>query len=152
MIIEGSGAGPDPCLWLVDPDPGGPKTCGSGSGTQLKNNLMMQVNQPTRSLRAHGDKVSIVKFSPTAVDVVATAAFDWTVKIWNLDTAEVSLSRSPSWSSALRRWMLSPPPPLTGQSKYGTSTLLRWDALSDFPVLHNTRVVDLRPRIPYLDF
>jgi WD40 repeat protein len=68
---------------------------GSGSGTQLKNNLMMQVNQPSRSLRAHGDKVSIVKFSPTAVDVVATAAFDWTVKIWNLDTAEVSLSRSP---------------------------------------------------------
>jgi WD40 repeat protein len=56
----------------------------------------MQVNQPSRSLRAHGDKVSIVKFSPTAVDVVATAAFDWTVKIWNLDTAEVSLSRSPS--------------------------------------------------------
>ncbi len=24
---------PDPHLWLVDPDPGGPKTCGSGSGT-----------------------------------------------------------------------------------------------------------------------
>jgi hypothetical protein len=40
-------------------------------------------------------KVSIVKFSPMAMDVVATAAFDWTVKIWNLDTAEVSLSRSP---------------------------------------------------------
>jgi len=57
----------------------------------LKNNLI-KVNQPSRSLRAHGDKVSIVKFSPTAVDVVATAAFDWTVKIWNLDTAEVSLS------------------------------------------------------------
>jgi WD40 repeat protein len=55
-----------------------------------------KVNQPSRSLRAHGDKVSIVKFSPTAVDVVATAAFDWTVKIWSLDTAEVSLSRSPS--------------------------------------------------------
>ncbi len=52
----------------------------------------MKVNQPSRSLRAHGDKVSIVKFSPTAVDVVATAAFDWTVKIWNLDSAEVSLS------------------------------------------------------------
>ena len=47
------------------------------------------MNQPTSSLRAHGDKVSIVKFSPTALDVVATAAFDWSVKIWNLDTAEV---------------------------------------------------------------
>jgi hypothetical protein len=33
-----------------------------------------------------------VKFRPTAVDVVATAAFDWTVKIWNLDTAEVIFS------------------------------------------------------------
>ncbi len=32
-MIEGSGSGsraPDPYLWLVDPDPGGPKTCGSG--------------------------------------------------------------------------------------------------------------------------
>ncbi len=27
----GSGSGPaDPCLYLMDPDPGGPKTCGSG--------------------------------------------------------------------------------------------------------------------------
>jgi hypothetical protein len=24
---------PDPYLWLVDPDPGGPKTCGSGFGS-----------------------------------------------------------------------------------------------------------------------
>jgi hypothetical protein len=37
-------------------------------------------------------KVSIVKFSPTGVDVVATAAFDWTIKIWNLDNAEVIMS------------------------------------------------------------
>lgn len=50
--------------------------------------LNFQVNQPTAIIRAHGDKASIVKFSPTAADVVATAAFDWTVKIWNLDTAE----------------------------------------------------------------
>jgi hypothetical protein len=32
-MMEGSGAGPDPYLWLMDPDPGGPKTCGSGSGS-----------------------------------------------------------------------------------------------------------------------
>jgi hypothetical protein len=32
MTIEGSGSG---SMWLVDPDPGGPKTCGSGSGTLL---------------------------------------------------------------------------------------------------------------------
>jgi hypothetical protein len=35
-MIEGSG--PDPYLWLVDPDPGSPKTCGSGgsgSGTLI---------------------------------------------------------------------------------------------------------------------
>ena len=48
------------------------------------------MNQPASSIAAHSDKVSIVKFSPTAKDVVATAAFDWTVKIWNLETAEVS--------------------------------------------------------------
>ncbi len=51
--------------------------------------MLLQVNQPAASLRAHGDKVSIIKFSPTARDIVATAAFDWTVKIWNLETAEV---------------------------------------------------------------
>ena len=33
LMMEGSGAGPDPYLWLMDPDPGGPKTCGSGSGS-----------------------------------------------------------------------------------------------------------------------
>jgi hypothetical protein len=27
------GKDPDPYLWLIDPDPGGPKTCGSGSGS-----------------------------------------------------------------------------------------------------------------------
>ena len=27
---------PDPHLWLMDPDPGGPKTCGSGSPTLQK--------------------------------------------------------------------------------------------------------------------
>ncbi len=35
MMIEGSGSGsfPDPYLWLMDPDPGRPKICGSsGSG------------------------------------------------------------------------------------------------------------------------
>ncbi len=34
-MIEGSGPGSIPYLWLVDPDPGDPKTCGSGSATLL---------------------------------------------------------------------------------------------------------------------
>jgi hypothetical protein len=32
-LYEKKGTYPDPYLWLLDPDPGGPKTCGSGSPT-----------------------------------------------------------------------------------------------------------------------
>ncbi len=34
---------PDPYLWLVDPDPGGPKTCGSGSGTLGKSLVFLKL-------------------------------------------------------------------------------------------------------------
>ena len=40
---------------------------------------------------AHSDKASLVQFNPVAADVVATAAFDWLIKIWNLDTAQVNI-------------------------------------------------------------
>ena len=59
--------------------------------------LVDQVNEPTSTFAAHGDKVSIVKFHPTAEvrkagemvdkvdqDILATAAYDFTIKIWNL--------------------------------------------------------------------
>jgi hypothetical protein len=41
MMIEGSGSGAGPGLWLTDPDPGGPKTYGShgyesGSATLVR--------------------------------------------------------------------------------------------------------------------
>lgn len=46
--------------------------------------LVEQVNEPTSTFAAHGDKVSIVKFHPTAEGILATAAYDFTIKIWNL--------------------------------------------------------------------
>ncbi len=33
---KGKDPEPDPHLWLMNPDPGGPKTCGSGSPTLLR--------------------------------------------------------------------------------------------------------------------
>jgi len=47
--------------------------------------LQEQVNEPTSSFAAHGDKVSIAKFHPTAEGILATAAYDFTIKIWNLN-------------------------------------------------------------------
>ena len=47
--------------------------------------LDCQVNDPMVRIQAHaGEKVNIIKFHPTAADVVATAGFDWMVRIWHL--------------------------------------------------------------------
>ena len=46
--------------------------------------LYSQVNEPEVRIPAHGEKVNILKFNPVASDIVATAAFDWLIKIWNL--------------------------------------------------------------------
>jgi len=50
--------------------------------------LHMQVNQPQLRISAHSDKASLVRFNPIAADILATAAFDWLVKIWNLSTQQ----------------------------------------------------------------
>jgi len=46
--------------------------------------LKEQVNEPEKKIVAHGDKVSIIKFNPIAQGIIATAAYDFSIKIWNL--------------------------------------------------------------------
>jgi len=48
--------------------------------------LFVQVNKPDLTIPAHSDKASLVRFNPVAKDIIATAAFDWLLKIWNLCT------------------------------------------------------------------
>ena len=50
--------------------------------------LLIPVNEPESVISAHGEKVQLVKFHPTAKDVLLTAAFDRSVKIWNLNDPE----------------------------------------------------------------
>lgn len=67
--------------------------CGLEDGTVKvwtipEGGLTEQVNEPTKEISAHADKVSLVKFHPTAEGVLATASYDRTINIWNLeDTA-----------------------------------------------------------------
>ncbi len=57
-MIEGSGSDPepDPYLWLVDPDPGGQKTSGSGfySRTLVWSAIKNSCYSTTRALLLHG--------------------------------------------------------------------------------------------------
>ncbi len=60
--------------------------------------LVDPVNEPEFVVSAHSEKVQIVKFHPLAKDILLTAAFDRSVKIWNLNDAEtpkISLLVSP---------------------------------------------------------
>ncbi len=63
---EGSGAGsdldPDPYLWLMDPDPGGPKTCGSVSPTLLSSDCMVSVLMGRTRHKLPGSEVMLVAF------------------------------------------------------------------------------------------
>ena len=47
--------------------------------------LLQQTNEPQISFAAHADKIQLIKFHPLAKNVVLTAAFDRSVRIWNLD-------------------------------------------------------------------
>ncbi|GBP51830.1 Coronin-7 [Eumeta japonica] len=57
--------------------------------------LKESTNEPNRSFAAHPDKIYIIRFHPTASDLLVTAAHDLTVKIWDLvedpPTAEITL-------------------------------------------------------------
>ncbi|XP_059078882.1 coronin-B-like isoform X3 [Tigriopus californicus] len=50
-----------------------------------KGGITHQVNKSDAVFPAHADKIQIVKFHPLAKDVIVTAAFDRTVKIWDLN-------------------------------------------------------------------
>lgn len=47
--------------------------------------LKEPVNVPHAELLAHSDKIYFVKFHPCAKDVLLTASYDMTMKIWNLN-------------------------------------------------------------------
>ncbi|CAG4960655.1 unnamed protein product [Colias eurytheme] len=58
--------------------------------------LTESTNEPNRTFSAHPDKIYIIRFHPTASDLLTTAAHDLTVKLWDLakevPTAEVTLT------------------------------------------------------------
>ncbi|CAH0719273.1 unnamed protein product, partial [Brenthis ino] len=58
--------------------------------------LQESTNEPNRTFSAHPDKIYIIRFHPTASDILTTAAHDLTIKIWDLSqetpTAEITLT------------------------------------------------------------
>lgn len=56
--------------------------------------LTEQVNEPQSQTVAHGEKISMVKFHPTAEGILATVSYDLTIKIWSLSDMEDCLSLS----------------------------------------------------------
>lgn len=50
--------------------------------------LTETINNPFVVLKGHNDKPNIVKYHPTAKGVLASAAMDLTIKIWNVDKAK----------------------------------------------------------------
>ncbi|XP_037303508.1 coronin-7 isoform X2 [Manduca sexta] len=50
--------------------------------------LQESTNEPARKFSAHPDKIYIIRFHPTASDLLTTAAHDLTIKIWDLSPEE----------------------------------------------------------------
>ncbi|XP_052749681.1 coronin-7 isoform X2 [Galleria mellonella] len=50
--------------------------------------LQESTNEPARTFAAHPDKIYLIRFHPTASDLLTTAAHDLTVKIWDLSEEE----------------------------------------------------------------
>lgn len=48
--------------------------------------LTEPTNEPEKEFNAHSDKIYFVKFHPSAKDVLASGAYDMTVRIWDLST------------------------------------------------------------------
>lgn len=46
--------------------------------------LSEPTNVPTSTIEAHTDKIYLIKFHPLATNVLASASYDMTVKIWDL--------------------------------------------------------------------
>ncbi|XP_013171687.1 PREDICTED: coronin-7 isoform X1 [Papilio xuthus] len=49
-----------------------------------ENGLQESTNEPKRTFSAHPDKIYILRFHPTASDLVTSAAHDLTIKLWDL--------------------------------------------------------------------
>lgn len=50
--------------------------------------LTESTNKPEKELIAHGDKIYFIRFHPLAADVLLTASYDMTMKLWNLKNME----------------------------------------------------------------
>lgn len=50
-----------------------------------ENGLKEPTNKSTSELMAHNDKIYFIRFHPLAKDILLTASYDMTVKIWNLE-------------------------------------------------------------------
>lgn len=50
----------------------------------LSPGLTESTNEPARTFAAHPDKIYLIRFHPTASNLLTTAAHDQTVKIWDL--------------------------------------------------------------------
>ncbi len=83
---EGSARDLDPYLWLVDPDPGGPKTCGScgsGSPTLVKKvNLNYTLSLPTVRLRSVA-LIDLYWWDQRELNTAASSTATWTG--WMID-------------------------------------------------------------------
>ena len=51
-----------------------------------ENGLTEPTNEPQSELAAHSDKIYFIRFHPSAKNVLLTASYDMTIKIWNLET------------------------------------------------------------------
>lgn len=50
--------------------------------------LTESTNVPYQQFNAHSEKIHFIKFHPLAKDVLLTASYDMTIKLWNLETFE----------------------------------------------------------------
>jgi len=57
--------------------------------------------EPLAVLRGHGRKVGLVTFNPAAAYLCASASFDYTVKVWNVETATAAYSIGPLTETCL---------------------------------------------------
>ncbi|KAJ2945124.1 hypothetical protein O0L34_g9184 [Tuta absoluta] len=53
-----------------------------------ENGLQESTNEPNRIFSAHPDKIYIIRFHPTAQDLLTSAAHDLSIKIWDLSADE----------------------------------------------------------------
>jgi coronin-7 len=52
------------------------------------NGLVEPTNEPETLLEAHPDKIYVMKFHPLAADILATASYDTTIRVWDLQTLQ----------------------------------------------------------------